>query len=63
MNWLRRINNHDESNEEKFAEDAFKEMDINTNGQITQEEFIQACLGHETLSTILALKVIEVFLW
>ena len=54
--------NNDELNEENFAKDAFKEMDINIDGKITQEEFIRACLGHETLSTMLALKVIDVFL-
>merc|ERR1739847_161445 len=52
----------DELNEEKLAEEAFKEMDINTDGKITQEEFIHACLSRETLSTMLALKVIDFFL-
>merc|ERR1712150_78384 len=52
----------DELNEENLALDAFKEMDINTDGKITQEEFIHACLSRETLSTMLALKVIDLFL-
>ena len=52
----------DKLNEENLAKEAFKEMDINIDGKITQEEFIRACLGHETLSTMLALKVIDVFL-
>ena len=46
----------------KQIEEAFKEMDINTDGQITPEEFIHACLSQETLSTMLALKVIDLFL-
>ena len=60
---FRSFENNDELlDEENVAEDAFKEMDINIDGKITQEEFIRACLGHETLSTMLALKVIHVFL-
>ena len=35
-----------------------------TDGKITQEEFIRACLDQESaLSTMLALKVIDVFIW
>ena len=52
----------DEVNEENLAKEAFKEMDINTDGKITPEEFIHACLSQETLSTMLALKVIDLFL-
>ena len=34
-----------------------------TDGKITQEEFIRACLDQESaLSTMLALKVIDVFI-
>ena len=54
--------NNDELNEEKSAKKAFKVMDINIDGKITQEEFIHACLSRETLSTMLALKVIDLFL-
>ena len=50
------------NNEENLAKEAFKEMDVNIDGKITQEEFIHACLSRETLSTMLALKVIDLFL-
>ena len=59
---FRSFKKDDELNEENLALNAFKEMDINTDGKITQEEFIHACLSRETLSTMLALKVIDVFL-
>merc|ERR1712150_101835 len=59
---FRSIKKDDELNEENLAKEAFKEMDVNTDGKITQEEFIHACLSRETLSTMLALKVIDVFL-
>merc|ERR1712150_201423 len=59
---LQSFKKDDELNEENLAKDVFKEMDINTDGKITQEEFIHACLSRETLSTMLALKVIDLFL-
>merc|ERR1712150_332221 len=59
---FRSFKKDDELNEENLALDAFKEMDINTDGKITQEEFIHAGLSRETLSTMLALKVIDLFL-
>merc|ERR1712073_108186 len=55
--------NTDKLNKDNLAEEAFKEMDANTDGKITQEEFIRACLDQESaLSTMLALKVIDVFI-
>ena len=33
----------------------------NSDGRVTQEEFIKACLNQETISKMLALKVIDVF--
>jgi len=40
---------------------ANKEMDANSDGRVTQEEFVKACLNQATISKMLALKVIDVF--
>ena len=40
---------------------AFQEMDENKDGQITEEEFIDACMTQKKFSTILTLKIIDVF--
>ena len=40
---------------------AFKEMDKDQDGKITQEEFVSACLGQEVISRLLALKIIDIF--
>ena len=40
---------------------AFQEMDANADGRVTQEEFVKACLNQETISKMLALKVIDIF--
>ena len=48
--------------EANIALKAFKEMDTNTDGKVTEDEFVRACLGQETISKILALKVIEIFI-
>ena len=40
---------------------AFKEMDANDDGKITQEEFVAACMGQEKISSMLALRIIDVF--
>ena len=46
---------------EAIASMAFDEMDADCDGNITKEEFIKACLNHETISTMLTMKIIEVF--
>ena len=51
-----------EMTRESLAMEAFKEMDTNTDGKVTEEEFVRACLGHETISTMLALKIVDVFI-
>lgn len=38
-------------------------MDTDADGKVTQEEFVKACLNQETISKMLALKVIDVFIW
>ena len=53
--------NPDKASQKLLATQAFKEMDTNADGRVSQEEFIRACLSHETISKMLALKVIDVF--
>ena len=36
-------------------------MDADEDGNITKKEFINACLSQETISTMLAMKIIDVF--
>ena len=37
-------------------------MDENHDGDISEEEFILACLSHKKFSTMLTLKIIDVFI-
>jgi len=53
----------DKSTQEQIANKAFNEMDANNDGRVTKEEFVRACLNQETISKMLALKVIDVFIW
>merc|ERR1712241_479067 len=48
--------NPDKASQKTLAIEAFKEMDANADGRVSQEEFIKACLSHETISKMLALK-------
>ena len=41
---------------------AFQEMDTNHDGWITEKEFITACFSQKEISTMQALKIIDVFL-
>merc|ERR1712050_729583 len=54
--------NPDLADTETLADKAFKEMDIDDDGKVTQDEFVRACLSQETISKMLALKVIDVFI-
>ena len=45
-----------------LAEKAFIEMDTNEDGKVTLEEFIHACLSQKKFSTMLTLKIIDVFI-
>ena len=54
--------NPNRDSHEALANNAFKEMDTNSDGKITQEEFVRACLNQESISKMLALKVIDVFI-
>lgn len=41
---------------------AFMEMDVNHDGYVSMDEFITACLAHEKISTMLTLKIIDIFM-
>lgn len=41
---------------------AFQEMDTNHDGWVTEKEFITACFSQKQISTMLALKIIDVFM-
>ena len=45
--------------EDQLAEKAFKEMDADQDGHITEEEFIQAALKDNKVCKMLALKVVN----
>ena len=47
---------------ETLAKSAFSEMDENEDGEISQEEFTNACLAQKKFSRMLTLKIIEMFL-
>jgi len=52
----------DFSIQELLAEKAFIEMDIDGDGKVTLEEFVKACLSQKKFSTMLTLKIIDVFM-
>ena len=41
---------------------AFQEMDTNHDGFVSMEEFVTACMNHKEISTMLTLKVIDMFM-
>ena len=43
------------------AKSAFAEMDKDQDGKVTIAEFVDACLGQQEFSKMLALKVIDIF--
>merc|ERR1712038_1430840 len=53
--------NADEASQELLAQSAFNEMDENHDGQVSEEEFIEACMSQKKFSTMLTLKIIDVF--
>ena len=44
-----------------LAELAFKEMDKDGDSKVTKAEFITACESHEKISSMLALKIVDIF--
>ena len=55
-------NNPDKASKEDIAEEAFKEMDINTDGKVSEEEFVNAIMNQRKFSKMLALNIIDVFI-
>jgi len=44
-----------------IAKNAFAEMDEDGDGKVSEAEFTSACLSQDKLSTMLAIKVIDIF--
>ena len=61
MYGLLKTENPDLEEKTLLSATAFKEMDKDKDGKITQEEFISACLGQKAISRLLALKIIDIF--
>jgi len=55
----RESNPDSEENWDTLAGAAFAEMDVNTDGEITEEEFITACIKQKKFSTTITLHIIE----
>jgi len=53
--------NADRASQELLAQSAFNEMDENHDGQVTEEEFVEACMAQKKFSAMLTLKIIDVF--
>merc|ERR1712186_307728 len=47
---------------ELLVKTAFNEMDENHDGKISQSEFVEACMAQKQFSTMLTLKIIDVFI-
>merc|ERR1712020_391377 len=54
------LNNPEMINWDEMSARIFTEMDINEDNKITKEEFIQACLRNNTVSEMLAKKILKV---
>ena len=52
----------DKIDKESLAKSAFSEMDENEDGNVSRREFMNACLEKKRFSTILALKIINIFI-
>jgi len=50
------------ASKEILVQSAFSEMDEDGDGEISQEEFIKACLSQKKFSTMLTLKIIDIFI-
>jgi len=51
----------DQASQDVLVNSAFSEMDENNDGQITQDEFIEACMRQKKFSTMLTLRIIDIF--
>ena len=45
---------HQEKTPEEKAEDIFHKMDLNSDGRVTRQEFVQACINDSVLLELLA---------
>jgi len=54
--------NADKASQEVLVKTAFHEMDENHDGAVSQSEFIEACMAQKKFSTMLTLKIIDVFI-
>ena len=44
-----------------LANSAFEEMDADADGKVTKEEFMDAIRSHSKISSMLALKIVDIF--
>ena len=58
---LSKEDNPEQASQETLADLAFKEMDVDSDGKITKSEFVAACMAQEKISSMLALRIIDVF--
>jgi len=53
--------NPDQETDKTLADMAFKEMDVDGDSKISKDEFVRACQGNEKISSMLALKIVDLF--
>ena len=56
---LSREDNPESSSEEALANLAFKEMDANKDGKVTEKEFVAALMNEEKITSMLSTKLME----
>jgi len=53
---------HKDLNQANLAEKAFNEMDVNKDGKVSSQEFVDAVLGQEQFSKMLTLEIMNIFI-
>lgn len=61
FNLLDKEDNPTMASEKALADTAFNEMDKDKDAKVTKEEFTSACMTHEKISSMLTLKMVDVF--
>ncbi|XP_023348583.1 uncharacterized protein LOC111717318, partial [Eurytemora carolleeae] len=61
MYGLLKDENAEQASQDFITKSAFAEMDQDEDGKISKDEFVNACLGQEKFSKMLALKVVDIF--
>merc|ERR1712029_460773 len=61
MYGLLNTENAEQASKDLIAKSAFAEMDKDEDGKVSLQEWIDACLGQEEFSKMLALKIIDIF--